>query len=125
MRRDWPLKIEGVTISMLLLPNSERSGGFKLHPLSIPDHVASVVLVLDLQQHPGGSYHVVLETAEGFEVRSFENLKSHPLENGEQAIFLNLPPGSLRRGNFVIRVFNRTDQKRVVELHPYSLSVVR
>lgn len=124
IRRSWPLKAEGVTISMLLLPNSERGGGFKVHPLSIPDHTASIVLVLDLEQHLGGSYRALLETAEGVEMCSFESLKSHPLENGNQAIFLNFPPGSLKRGNFVIRVFNRTDQKRVVELHPYSVTVI-
>jgi hypothetical protein len=124
-RTDWPLTAEGATVSMLLLPALERGGGSKSHLLSIPSHVASVVLALDIDQAPGGPYRAVLETAEGVAVRSFENLKSYPLKNGDQAVFLIFPDDSLGRGDFVIRVFSRPDQKRVVELHPYSLRVVR
>jgi hypothetical protein len=122
---NWPVTAEGVTVSMLLLPGSDRGPGARANPLSVPPHAASVVLILDIGQHLADSYRAVLETAEGVEVRVFDNLKTYPLENGDQAIFLSLPADSLKRGDFVIRVFSHTDQEQIVELHPYSLRVLR
>jgi len=120
---DWPALAQGESISVLLLPGLLRDGGKGSQVVALPAEAASVFLALKLEEDRAPLYRAILQTPEGERIRSFEELRSHPVPGAAHAVVLGLAAQSLNRGDYVARLFTAGPQTQ--ELHPYTFTVIR
>ena len=89
--------------TMQLTPGISRSVGSGAKVFAVPSKVSwiNVRLTLDNDEHP--VYAAVVETAEGSVIQRINGLRSQ-LSGGDKVVTLRLASGSIRAGDYVIRL---------------------
>jgi hypothetical protein len=119
-RTDRP-ELEEFTIQ--LTPGISRSAGSEAKVFAVPSKASwiRVRLTLDNDDHP--VYAAVVETAEGKVIQRINGLRSQ-LSGGDKVVTLRLASGSIRAGDYVIRLNGSQGTKGSdEEVDVYSLRI--